>query len=139
MNLRPHHLLCIQKFTGHGYNAGFTEHMKAIVSKLTDCPETPVMIVHGCDDLCEMCPNKRNGVCVSLEKVSLMDKMVLSTCGLSDGDLVSWTELSGNVRKQILTTDRFTKICACCQWFELCRNTEVSYEQQKRKDRFPND
>lgn len=33
MNFRPHHLLCIQKFTGHGYNADFTAHMKMIVSE----------------------------------------------------------------------------------------------------------
>lgn len=128
MNLRPHHLLCIQKFTGHGYDAEFTEHMKDIVSKLTDCPETPVTIVHGCDDLCEMCPKKRNGLCISLEKVFLMDRMVLSTCGFSDGDRVSWTKLSGIAREQIFRTDLFTDICACCQWFELCRNMEVSDE-----------
>ena len=50
MNLRPHHLLCIQKFTGHGYNADFTAHMKTIVSELAENPQ--ITVAQGCDDLC---------------------------------------------------------------------------------------
>ena len=36
MKIRPHHLLCIQKYTGHGYDAAFTAHMTALVSGLSD-------------------------------------------------------------------------------------------------------
>ena len=67
MNLRPHHLLCIQKFTGHGYSADFTAHMTAVVSELAENPETAVTLAKGCGG---------------------------------------------------------------CQWFSLCRNTEVSHESQ---------
>ena len=52
MNLRPHHALCIQKFTGHGYDEKFTAHMTGTVKVLRDRPETPVELVSGCDDLC---------------------------------------------------------------------------------------
>ena len=38
MQLRPHHLLCIQKFTGHGYDEPFTQHMTSIVSALKSHP-----------------------------------------------------------------------------------------------------
>ena len=128
MNLRPHHLLCIQKFTGHGYNADFTAHMKSIVSELTDDSNARITVVQGCDDLCEMCPNNICGSCTSLEKVTLMDNAVLGACNLTYGDNISWIELARKAQKQIFETVEFNNICTCCQWFELCRSTEVYYE-----------
>lgn len=128
MNLRPHHILCIQKFSGHGYNAAFTAHMTSIVSKLTDRPMTQITITRGCDDICEMCPNNISGVCTSLEKAALMDSTVLSICHFAYRENVPWTELADKTRERIFETDEFNKICSCCQWFELCRSTEVSYE-----------
>lgn len=127
MNLKPHHLLCIQKFTGHGYNADFTVHMKSIVSELTDNPQTQITVVQGCDDLCGMCPNNISGVCTSLEKVTLMDNAVLGICDLAYGDNVSWAELARKARKRIFETEEFINVCTCCQWFELCRSTEAYY------------
>ena len=128
MNLRPHHILCIQKFTGHGYNAKFTAHMASIVSDLTDKRKTPIIVTRGCDDLCEMCPNNINGVCTSLEQVTLFDSTVLNICNLTYGEIVQWTELARKAREWIFETDKFNNICTCCQWFELCRSTEVYHE-----------
>lgn len=127
MNLRPHHTLCIQKFTGHGYNEDFTVHMKSIVSELANQSSTQITVTRGCDDLCEMCPNNINGVCTSLEKVALMDSAVLNTCNLTYGENVLWTDLAGGARERIFETDEFNHICSSCQWFELCRSTEVYY------------
>ena len=128
MHLRPHHLLCIQKFTGHGYNADFTSHMQSIVSALTENPDIRITLVHGCDDLCKMCPNNENGVCASLEKVASMDSAVLNSCNFAYGETVLWTEAARRAREQIFETEDFSNICACCQWFALCRRTEVRYE-----------
>lgn len=128
MNLRPHHLLCIQKFTGHGYNAAFTAHMTSIVSQLTDRPETGITIVQGCDELCRECPNNADNTCTSLEKVTFMDSAVLDVCRLTRGETASWAELADKARKQIFKTEEFYKICSCCQWFSLCRSTEVHHE-----------
>ena len=125
MNLRPHHILCIQKFTGYGYNAEFTAHMLSIVSKLKEEPESQIIITQGCDDLCEMCPHNINNVCTSLEKVSIMDSAVLDICYLAYGKSVSWAELAGRGRERVFGTDEFNHICACCQWFELCQNTKI--------------
>ena len=128
MNLRPHHILCIQKFTGHGYNADFTAHMKSIVSELTENPKTQFTVAQGCDDLCKMCPNNISSVCTSLEKVALMDSAVLSICNLAYRENVPWAEVASKARERIFETDKFNTICTCCQWFELCRSTEVYYE-----------
>ena len=128
MNLRPHHILCIQKFTGHGYNAEFAAHMTSIVSELADKPKTQITVTKGCDILCKICPNNICGLCASLEKVDLIDNAVLSICNLSYGENIPWTELARKARKRIFETDEFNNICTCCQWFELCRSTEVYYE-----------
>lgn len=130
MNLRPHHLLCIQKFTGHGYNEEFTEHMKKVVAKLTDEPATQITVARGCDDLCQRCPNQVNQACTSLDKVALMDQAVLSICHLAYGESAAWADLAGRARKRIFETDEFRHICADCQWIALCRNTEISGKNQ---------
>ena len=87
-----------------------------------------ITVVQGCDDLCEMCPNNICGSCTSLEKVTLMDNAVLGACNLTYGDNISWIELARKAQKQIFETVEFNNICTCCQWFELCRSTEVYYE-----------
>lgn len=128
MNLRPHHILCTQKFTGHGYNAEFTTHMSSMVSKLTKDRESQIRITPGCDDLCKICPNNIKNMCTSLEKVSIMDSAVLAICGLAYGESIPWAKLAGRARQRIFETDAFNHVCACCQWFELCKRTEVCYE-----------
>lgn len=128
MHLRPHHLLCIQKFTGHGYDADFTAHMKSVVSELKEKPNTPITIVQECDDLCKRCPNNENGICASLDKVAFMDSSVLGVCSLTYGERIPWITAALRARKQIFETEKFQTVCACCQWFELCKNTEVCYE-----------
>ena len=127
MNLRPHHILCIQKFTGHGYDEPFTVHMTSMAAELADKPMTQITVTRGCDDLCKMCPNNTSGVCTSPEKTAAMDSAVLGVCGLAYGDGVLWEDIADKARERIFETDEFNKICSSCQWFELCRNTEVQY------------
>lgn len=132
MNLRPHHLLCIQKFTGHGYDEAFTQHMTAIVAELTDKPGTQIRITQGCDDLCGKCPHNVSGVCTSLEKVTFMDNRVMSICELSYGDKIPWSKIAEKAYKRVFETDEFNHICGYCQWFELCKETEIDYESYRK-------
>ena len=129
MKLRPHHLLCIQKFTGHGYDGRFTAHMTALTARLRDMPDTEVTLVRGCDALCAACPNVRDGACTSLEKVEAMDAAVLCWCGLSWGEAVPWAQAARLARERVFRTDGFEQICAGCQWFGLCTETEGPYDE----------
>lgn len=128
MNLRPHHLLCIQKFTGHGYSPEFTAHMTAVAARLRKMPETRITLTKGCDDLCRKCPHSSSGICSSLDKTAALDAAVQKICGLSFVDSDSWAALAENVREKILSSETFHHICLSCQWYELCRNTEVSHD-----------
>ena len=125
MNLRPHHALCIQKFTGHGYDMDFTRHMTGVVSALRDNPDTPVCLVSGPDELCSHCPNCREGRCSTQEKVEIMDARAAALCGVKPGDRLTWAELSGAARERIFAAQGFEQVCSACQWFDLCRNTKI--------------
>ncbi|QFJ54233.1 DUF1284 domain-containing protein [Pseudobutyrivibrio xylanivorans] len=123
INIRPHHLLCIQKYTGHGYDGTFTNHMNNMIETLSD--EMIVTLHEGCDDLCIACPNNEDGKCTSLDKVRYMDESVLKTCGLTYGYTSSWKSLADVAKEKIFETDEFYNICHNCEWFELCNNTPL--------------
>ena len=125
MNLRPHHALCIQKFTGHGYSEAFTRHMTRLVTELKAHPESMITITCGCDTPCAVCPNNIDGVCTSLEKVAGMDAGVLEVCGLAYNESIPWGDLARLARERIFETENFYEICASCQWFDLCKGMEI--------------
>ena len=75
LHLRPHHLLCLQTFTGHGYSEEFVRHMTLVKNELARDPLTPVELVEGVDDLCAHCPNNMDGQCSS-PRPALFDEMV---------------------------------------------------------------
>ena len=133
LKLRPHHLLCLQKFTGHGYDAAFTMHMCQVVRQLRDAPDTQVLLTEGGDDLCRFCPMRRSRVCLSREKVRVMDESVLRRLGLSCGKTYSWQHLAAAAAAGILAQPKHMEtICVGCQWAELCRNTDkgILYDEE---------
>ena len=127
MKLRPHHLLCVQKYTGNGYDDAFAAGMAALIRRLAACPGTAVTLVEGRDDLCAACPHMAGSRCASEEKVNRLDRGVLEACGFSAGETRSWSALARTAREQVLEKDTFVKGCGCCEWFELCRNTRKGW------------
>ena len=127
MKLRPHHLLCLQKYTGKGYDEAFTAHMNGLLGRLTAHPEGAIQLTEGADDLCAACPHNAGGRCDSQEKVTRMDRGVLAALDLSYGQRDSWDALARRAAERVLSTEEFQRICADCQWIELCRNTRKGW------------
>lgn len=121
IRLRPHHLLCIRKYTGHGYDARFTQHMDELVSNLGQNPQTEIRLVRGCDDLCAVCPNNHGDSCETLQKVASMDKAALEAIGSPESGI--WKELTKRA-EAVLSSETFDTICGNCSWYTLCKNTE---------------
>ena len=94
MKLRPHHLLCLQKYTGKGYDEAFTAHMNGLLGRLAAHPEEEGQLTEGADDLCAACPHNAGGRCDSQEKVTRMDRGVLAALDLSYGQRDSWGALA---------------------------------------------
>lgn len=126
MTLRPHHLLCIGKFTGHGYDSAFTNHMTEIVSLLRGGEEVKVTLVCGVDELCGKCPNRRGSLCSSQDKVTYLDAAVLDALRIPAGTY-GWAELTEAVRERIYGRGAFDLICESCEWFPLCGKTKTNY------------
>lgn len=120
--IRPHHGLCLQFFEGKGYSEGFTAHMGQVKKALER--DGQILITESADEICQCCPNLREGVCVSDEKVRLYDRRVLEKCGLNQGETLSWKEFSGLVRGKIIAQAERKNVCPDCQWRELCEEKE---------------
>ncbi|MEE1040316.1 MAG: DUF1284 domain-containing protein, partial [Lachnospiraceae bacterium] len=89
LHLRPHHLLCIQNYRGHGYNTSFHEKMTSVITSLQTSAGVPIELTDSADDLCIACPHCRDGVCES-ENPARFDKLVSALTGASPGRTFTW-------------------------------------------------
>ena len=117
--LRAHHGLCLHFFQGKGYSGAFVENIAQKKAMLERNPL--VRLTDQADEICRACPNNLSGQCESAEKVQRYDREVLSRCGLTPGDVLSYRELTERVQETILLPDRREEICGDCQWTGLCR------------------
>ena len=132
LRLRPHHLLCLQSFVGHGYNEEFVRQMTAVKKKLTNSPNTPIKIEYGADMLCLHCPNCQNGHCMS-DKPDIFDQSVLSKLaspaatrtgsgsayGRTDFQIVPGI-IFGIPNSLTLSHSMIEECCHGCEWKDLC-------------------
>ncbi len=127
--LRPHHLLCLQTFVGHGYSPEFTAHMTIVQKQLTTDPLTPITLVNGPDDLCGHCPNCVDGSCTS-PKPALFDHLVgqkLNTTEDTENAAPKHTDASdspltlhGIPSILHMSEQLLAECCPDCEWKELC-------------------
>ena len=80
--IRPHHGMCLAYFEGKGYSQGFVRHMGEVLSLLEEGALVE-MTVAG-DNICSACPNLKDGVCETADKVETYDRAVLSFCDLKE-------------------------------------------------------
>lgn len=128
LHLRPHHLLCLQTFTGRGYSEEFVRHMTLVKRQLTRDPRTLIELVSGVDDLCAHCPNNVDGQCTS-DNPALFDSKVsrkLYSTGIISPDAASKDHPG---KRPVLTripdaleisSSVLEECCPGCEWKELC-------------------
>lgn len=122
LHLRPHHLLCLQTFVGHGYSKEFVRHMTLVKRQLTADPLTPITLVSGADDLCAHCPNCVEGQCTS-EKPALFDRLVEEKLAVLSRCQVPVPVLDGIPNDLRITEDLIAACCPECEWKNLCLTT----------------
>ena len=145
MELRAHHLLCIQGYHGVGYSSDFVENMNRVVQKLEDNPDQKIEIVKKCDILCKACPGRivrkkyikqskgtlgmtvgeiiAKGLdiceietCTSEELVAYLDQQTLKWLDICPGEYV-YSKLVEHI-KENLTWPVYCEICSECEWFK---------------------
>lgn len=127
LHLRPHHLLCLQTFVGHGYSDEFVAQMTLVKRQLAEDPLTPIELFSGTDDLCAHCPNCVEGKCTS-EKPALFDRLVSerliqmqsTNSQVRPSISTAQLKLKGIPKELQMNADLIKQCCPGCQWKELC-------------------
>ena len=118
IQLRPHHALCAQFFEGKGYSEAFVGHMYSVLAELER--GGIVTLTDGCDAICSRCPNNRDGVCETDEKVKAIDRRAIEAMGLRIGETLPWRALSALAKERIVAAGTLTDVCRDCEWIGLC-------------------
>lgn len=122
IKLRPHHLLCLQGFQGHGYSEAFTANMARL--HVGARHDVPVQIVSGIDDICGPCPHHHENICAKSpdaeKNVRAIDSKVLSLLGLRDGHADTAENIFTLVNRVLHTQADVKDVCGDCAWREKC-------------------
>lgn len=116
--LRPHHALCLQFFSGHGYSSEFTDNMVKMISFLKENPQ--VEIASAADDLCRSCPNLIGSDCKDCKDVGEKDRRVCIECGFSYGDIITAEKFFKTAYNRIIADGKLREVCGVCQWSDIC-------------------
>lgn len=116
MELRPHHLLCIQGYHGEGYDQNFINNMNEVVQRLKCNPDQKIYLVCQCDDLCSACPEKAGSICTSQKMVSDLDEQTLKWLDQPEGEY-NYSQLLRYIEEH-LTWNDYAKICGKCEWYK---------------------
>ena len=132
LHLRPHHLLCLQTFTGHGYSEEFVRHMTAVQGLLLTDALASIGLVHGVDELCAHCPNNRDGQCTSANP-ALFDAHVLSRLQVSGAvpeDLTGRSAVLHGIPDSLtVSASVLEECCPGCEWKPLCAEWSGSHKR----------
>ena len=122
MDLRPHHLLCTQGYSGKGYSDEFVENMNRVTEKLRGSEPVTVHLTCSTDVLCADCPNMLGtDLCSTNEKVKRYDRKVMEYFQLEEKDYI-YQELVERIREE-MTPEMLADICDGCSWYPVsaCR------------------
>lgn len=122
MDLRPHHLLCTQGYSGKGYSDKFVENMNRVTEKLRGSEPVMVHLTCSTDVLCADCPNMLGtDLCSTNEKVKRYDWKVMKYFQLEEKDYI-YQELVERIREE-MTPEMLADICDGCSWYPVsaCR------------------
>jgi hypothetical protein len=117
--LRGHHLICLQFFSGEGYDQKFIDNLKSVIALLES---NQLEIREGEDDVCRKCPYLKNDSCQYSEnadaEIREMDRKALELLDLSAGNRVAWDSIKNSVPN--IFSDWFRSYCSDCEWLSVC-------------------
>jgi|GEM_PF-33188 len=116
IKLRPHHLLCLQGFSGKGYSDDFIENMTAIKEVLSD-KNSIINLVFSNDDICFKCPHLlTNNLCATGSGVKIKDDKIIKYFSLVQKQY-NYHELITQIKEKI-TPSIMADICNECTWYD---------------------
>ena len=132
MDLRPHHLLCTQGYSGKGYSDKFVENMNRVTEKLRGSEPVMVHLTCSTDVLCADCPNMLGtDLCSTNEKAKRHDRKVMKYFQLEEKDYI-YQELVERIREE-MTPEMLADICDGCSWYPVSACREKILGKKKRR------
>ena len=129
--LRPHHLLCTQGYSGHGYSKAYVAHMNEVTRRLRSDPDVLVRIVFGNDTLCSGCPHASEAAAGTFRgdteaKVRAFDERTAAFAGIHEG-IYRYQDLIHRIDRS-MTPEKMDEICGSCSWAKMseCKATAIS-------------
>jgi len=130
IELRAHHLLCLQGYQGYGYDMKFKENLEEKLNALKN-NNTKVILTSSPDDLCKKCPKLRENICIgdskslndsleNNEKIVKMDLAILKEINLETNKEYLFKSLIKIVNNVFLNRRDLKNICKYCSWTDKC-------------------
>jgi hypothetical protein len=128
MQIRAHHIFCIQSFIRKGYSEQFIENMENIIEKLKSC-DPLIEVTNAPDCICTACPrlkiidSQSTNAKISLigceveTEAKMLDRKVASSLGIDFGKHYRYSELLEKLK--YIDEETFDDVCSECQWYNL--------------------
>lgn len=117
--LRFHHVMCMHTYSGTGYSKEFSLRMEQLISDCQNHPETILDLTGCCDDLCAVCPHRRESLCKDAASIAQRDQEVQGYFCLKKGTL-TYRELLRQIGGRFSAIERASQVCHSCQFYRLC-------------------
>ncbi|GAA5819475.1 MAG: DUF1284 domain-containing protein [Methanobrevibacter sp. CfCl-M3] len=135
INLRAHHLLCLQGYQGYGYDENFKRNLENLITHLKNNPT--IIVLKAADIICSYCPNlKDEKCCLNLEKydehstkekisrsneeITKMDLNLIKKTGIIENKAYKINNLYKIINNSIKNVDDLKDICDNCKWTDVC-------------------
>ncbi len=120
LEIRAHHLLCMQGFQGYGYSRDFGRNLEEIINYLDSNPYFSLKLVADADIICQKCPHLEDGCCdrYSSPVIRDMDLKVIEKLDLEVGAIEPVQKLLSQVKAWNIHDLR--DVCGECSWKDKC-------------------
>lgn len=120
ISLRGHHLICLNFFTGEGYNIEFVENLNTIFKRAKN---ENILVIEGADEVCKKCPFLINNICKDENEITEMDKNAMDLLKIKIMNTISMHE----IRKKLPEVFNlwYRLYCINCIYLKVCSKTSL--------------
>lgn len=123
MKIRAHHLLCIPRFKGGGYNKNIRDKIRDIQKKIKENPDLKIVITTSCDDICNSCTFNINNKCMKKQNsnywIKVQDSKVMKRLGIKNNqEFLAKDIFTMSINK--ITNKELKQICKGCEFLRCC-------------------
>lgn len=124
IQLRAHHILCLQGFQNKGYDSKFVKNFSEVHKSLFNDPHQKVQINNNLDSLCAACPHASNHQCVkdktAQRRMLKRDRNTLKVLNLINLQVMTFSQLIDLSRNTFKKFSKLNEICFDCEWQNSC-------------------